>query len=65
MSIINYLFIGVVFMVIVEYLLNRSDIQKHMTVEPELDILQRVIGVIFWPICLSVFLYNFFKQFFK
>ena len=56
MSIINYLFIGVVFMVIVEYLLNRSDIQKHMTVEPELDILQRVIGVIFWPICLSVFL---------
>ena len=66
MSIINYLFIGVVFMVIVEYLLNRSDIQKHINTKiPNLGFWEIIIGVSLWPLLLGIFLYNFFKAYFK
>ena len=26
---------------------------------------ERIIGILFWPVCLCVFLYNFLKEFFK
>ena len=26
---------------------------------------ERTLGILFWPICLGIFLYHFFKEFFR
>ena len=50
---------------IVKYLLNRKSIQKQLTYTVNLGWTERIIGVFFWPICLGIFLYNFFKNLLK
>ena len=63
---IIYILIGIIFMFCVEYLLNLESIQEKLTDMPrELGWTERVLGILFWPICLSIFLYNFLKEFFK
>jgi hypothetical protein len=50
----------------VEYLLNLESIQKKfITSIPNIGWTERIIGILFWPIFLGIFLYNFFKQLFK
>ena len=31
----------------------------------EIGWIERTIGILFWPLCLGIFLYNFFKEIFK
>jgi putative effector of murein hydrolase LrgA (UPF0299 family) len=62
---IVYILIGVVFMFCIEFLLNTNYVKEKITVEGNIGWLERTIGVLFWPICLGIFLYNFFKQLFK
>ena len=65
---ITYILIGIAFMFCIEYLLNLESIKKRMSVKHDLNSMiwtQRFIGVIFWPVWLGVFLYNFFKSYFN
>ena len=58
-------------MFIIEYLLNSKSYKRVQSkIKPELIDFEinnsaRIIGVLFWPVCLGIFLYNFFKQIFK
>ena len=49
----------------IEYLLNKKTIQKQLTYIPNLGWIERIMGVIVWPLWLGIFLYNFFKEYFK
>ena len=62
---ITYILIGVIFMFCIEYLLSLESIQEKLTDIPNIGWVERAIGIFFWPICLGIFLYNFFKQLFK
>jgi TRAP-type mannitol/chloroaromatic compound transport system permease small subunit len=69
MTVLNYLLIGVVFMFLVEYALNTPTAKKYSKIYPNLNnqfgFWERIIGILFWPVCLGIFLYNFFKEYFK
>ena len=68
---ITYILIGIAFMFSLEYFINTESYKKTQSkfkseiVDFEINNLVRIIGVLFWPVCLGVFLYNFFKEFFK
>ena len=66
---ITYILIGVIFMFLVEYTLNSPTAKKYSKIYPSLKnkfgFWERTIGIIFWPPCLGIFLYNFLKQLFK
>ena len=61
----TYILIGIIFMFCIEYLLNKKSIQKQLTYNINIGWTERLIGIFFWPICLGIFLYNFFKTIFK
>jgi putative effector of murein hydrolase LrgA (UPF0299 family) len=61
----NYILIGIIFMFCVEYALNTKYIKKRLNVNYGLGWLERTLGILFWPICLGIFLYSFFKELFK
>ena len=69
MSIFNYLFIGVSFMFLVEFVLSSKSSKKYSKIYPNLKakfgFWERAIGIVFWPICLGIFIYHFLKQIFK
>ena len=66
MSVSSYLIIGMIFMFCVEYLLSIESIQEKLkTPIPNIGWAERAMGIFFWPVCLGIFLYNFFKTFFK
>ena len=65
MSVSSYLIIGIIFMFCIEYLLNLKSIQEKLTSIPDVGWAERAMGIFFWPVCLGIFLYNFFKTFFK
>ena len=58
-------------MFLLEYGTNTSKFQKIIKSDyPNLHTFKitlgmRIIGILLWPFCLGVFLYNFFKQFYK
>ena len=60
---IIYILIGIFFMFCIEFLLSKENFKKQISTN--LGTTERVLGILFWPICLGVFLYNFFKTFFK
>ena len=64
-----YILIGVVFMFLLEHFIHLERFKKHIKVYPkayiEFNFLERIIGILFWPICLGVFLYSFIKTIFK
>ena len=65
---ITYILLGIAFMFCIEYLLNMDSVKERMTTNHGLkDMIwtKRIIGVLFWPIWLGIFLYNFFKSYFK
>lgn len=56
----TYILIGIVFMFCIEYLSSKESIKEHLPAEIELGWGARCAGIILWPICLVIFLYNFF-----
>ena len=56
-------------MFLVEYTLNSPTAKKYSKIYPSLKnkfgFWERFFGIVFWPVCLGIFLYNFFKQLFK
>ena len=62
--ILNYLFLGVIFMFCIEYILRIEFIKNQITF-PNIGWVERIIGILFWPIWLVIFLYYFFKQLLK
>ena len=64
MSVLNYFFIGFVFTFFVDYMLSK------FTAHPYLkgigwSYTERIICILIWPLCLLIFLANFFKAMFK
>jgi hypothetical protein len=50
----------------VEFILSRTSIQIYINKDlPKIGILERLMGIVLWPIFLGIFLYNFFKQLLK
>ena len=52
-------------MFFIEYLLNKESIKKQFTYTVNIGWTERFMGIFFWPVCLGIFLYNFFKEYFK
>lgn len=67
----TYILIGIFFMFTLEYGANTQKFREIVKIDyPNLHNFQitwgmRIIGILLWPFCLAIFLYNFFKQFFK
>ena len=66
MSILTYLFIGTVLMFCFEYYLNTDSYKyqmKKLGKDPifKIETKERIIGFLFWPLFVVVFLYNFFN----
>ena len=57
--ILNYLFLGVIFMFLIEYSSTTKKFKKHLSTPIKFGLWERVIGILFWPICLGVFIYYF------
>ena len=58
---ITYILIGIIFMFLVEYSTQNKTIKKHLPKPLTFGFWERTIGILFWPVCLGIFLYNFFK----
>ena len=63
--IISYLLIGVIFTFLLDFISDRLKNNPHMIETPEWGWKTRIISIIFWPIMLGVFTYNFIKTYFK
>ena len=66
---ITYILIGIVFMFFIEQLTRLNKIKKYKKNYPkafiEFGFWERMLGILFWPILLGVFLYNFIKSYLK
>ena len=64
-----YILIGIAFMLYIELFLNSDTFNQYnklnKTAKVSLDFWSRIIGVLFWPICLGIFMYHFIKEFYK
>ena len=66
MSVSTYFLLGVVFMFSMDVFLKSKPAQKHINTKiPNLGFWEIIIGVSLWPLLLGIFLYNFFKAYFK
>ena len=62
---ITYILIGIAFMFCIEFLLNTNYMQEKLDVNYSFGWVERTVGILFWPVCLGIFLYNFFKTYFN
>ena len=65
---IIYILIGIVFMFLMEHitrLIRKEYKPKYPKAFIEFGFWERLVGILCWPVLLVVFIYNFFKQFFK
>ena len=68
---ITYILIGIVFMFFIEWGTHTDVFKKHMVLKNQdlnnhiIGWMERILGILFWPICFGVFLYFFIKQYFK
>ena len=65
---ITYILIGIAFMFCIEYLLNMDSIKERMTTTSDIEDMiwtKRIIGVLFWPVWLGIFIYNFLTSYFE
>ena len=66
---ITYILIGIAFMFLFEHFASSNSAKKYYKKVnksyKEFGFWERTLGVLFWPICLGVFLYYLFKEFFK
>ena len=56
MTILNYLFIGTLFILILDIM------GYYLNAKPIFSNLERIVVILFWPISLVVFVYHFFKR---
>ena len=61
----TYILTGIVFMFLIEYSSTTKKFKKHLSTPIKFGLWERVIGILFWPVCLGVFLNHFFKQILK
>ena len=59
----TYILIGIIFMFCVEFLLSKDKFNQHISIT--LGWKERIMGILFWPVCVGIFFYNFFKQLLK
>ena len=65
MSILNYLFIGIVLTFFLDYVL-ANPLRNHPNLKDIVwGLRERIICVLIWPVALLVFSYSFFKEYFK
>ena len=63
--ILNYIFIGFVFIFFIDWLLNIDRIKKHpLMVNQTWGWSERTICILIWPLAILVFLVSFFKTYF-
>ena len=66
---ITNILIGVVLMFLLEHFTRLKKFKKYIKSQPksfeDFGLWERVIGILFWPILLGIFLYNFFKELIK
>ena len=65
---ITYILLGIAFMFCIEYLLNMDSIKERMTTTSDIEDMiwtKRIIGVLFWPVWLGIFIYNFLTSYFE
>ena len=68
---ITYILIGIAFMFSFEYIMDTKFFKRtQMKFKPKLKAIElrnteRIMGISFWPIFVTVFLYNFFKEYFR
>ena len=65
---ITYILLGIAFMFCIEYLLSMDSIKERMTTTSDIaDMIwtKRIIGVLFWPVWLGIFIYNFLTSYFE
>jgi hypothetical protein len=66
MNILNYFFIGVAFIFVLDILLNIDSVKTHPKLKGKnFGWGERIMCVIVWPLAVIVFLIAFIKQFFK
>ena len=69
MNLTTYILIGITLMFLLEYFTSLERFNKYVKTSPEafksFNLWERVIGILFWPILLGIFLYNFFKELIK
>jgi len=69
MNLITYILIGVTLMFLLEHFTSLPNFNKYLKTHPKtftgFGFWERIIGILFWPILLGVFLYNFLKYLFK
>jgi len=63
--ILNYIFIGFVFIFILDCVSSMYRYHEAFKNIPELRWQERVVCVIIWPLTLIVFIYSYLKSFFK
>ena len=61
----DYILTGVIFIFSIEFLLSRDSIKRRMYTKHQIGWTERIIAILLWPVWLTIFLYNFFKSFFK
>ena len=68
-NLINYILIGALFMFLIEYLLNSNLTKKYSKTYPNLNnkigSRERLIGILFWPMWVIIFLFYFLKNIFE
>ena len=62
MDIMIYISIGIIFTFIIESMTTHTDLVKD---KPNFGFSERLLSIFLWPVFLVVFLYNFFKAYFK
>ena len=71
MNLAIYILTGTLFMFSIEYFTTTKSFKKFIkktntkTSKIQFNAWSRTVGIVFWPICLVVFLYSFFKHLFK
>ena len=65
----NYILIGIAFMFLFECFASSNKTKKYYKKVnksyKEFGFWERTLGILFWPIYLGIFLYHFFKEFFR
>ena len=63
--IINYLFIGVVFSFLLDYLVYKNQNHKSFKNIPNWTWKERILLILIWPLGLANFIYGFIKEYFR
>ena len=66
---ITYILIGILLMFLLEHFTSLKRFNKYIKTQPEaftgFGFWERIIGILFWPVLLGIFLYNFLKTYFN